>query len=151
MHQTTLNWPWTLNNDKYSAVTKDLPLRLKFWSILLYNHWFSRHKVARKSEIHWVTPNWTWTLNSQEYSIYTWYSPLRPNFGPFRSMISHFRNTTCITSVKIGNATNDPKTELGHLTVKSTLYTLIAYLWGSGSMEQFPGNLITDNGACTMG
>ncbi len=80
MHRMTPNWPWTPNSDKYSATTKELPLSLKFWSILLCDHWFSRCKVAPKPEIHWMTPNWTWTLNSQKYSIYTKYLPLRPKF-----------------------------------------------------------------------
>ena len=161
MHRMTPNWPWTANSDKHSAGTKDLPLRLKFY-ILLCDHWLSRYKVAPKAEIHWMTPNWTWTLNSQKYYIYTKYLPLRstfssvllynqrfsrykvaenwkctewpqtelehltikstlytinthlwsPNFGPFRSMISHFRDTICTMSAKIGNAPNDPKLNL---------------------------------------
>ncbi len=52
MQWMTPTWPWILNNDEYSAGTKDLPLRLR--SILLYDHWFSRYmyKVAQKSELH---------------------------------------------------------------------------------------------------
>ena len=66
MHRMTPNLPWTLNGDKYSASTKEIPPKLKFLSILLYNYWFSRYKVARKSEMHSMTPNWTWTLNYQK-------------------------------------------------------------------------------------
>ena len=49
--------------------------------------------------------------------------------GPFRSTISRFRYTTYTIKVgqKIGNALNDPKLNLKHLTVKSTLYTLNTY------------------------
>ncbi len=47
MHKLIPNWPWTLNDDKYSAGTKDFSLRLKFWSILLYNHWLSTWAKVR--------------------------------------------------------------------------------------------------------
>ena len=98
----TPNWLWTLNSDKYSVGTKDLPLRLKCWSILLYDYWFSTHKVGRKSEMHRMTRNWTWTLNSQTvkrtlYTLLTY--PWAPDFGPFRSMFRRFRDT-CTRSPK---------------------------------------------------
>ncbi len=48
---------------------------------------------GRKSEMHRMIPNWTWTLNSQKYSMYTKYLPWCPNFGPFRSTASGFRDT----------------------------------------------------------
>ena len=53
----------------------------------------------------------------KKYSIY----PLGPNFGLFRSTISHFWDA-CTRSAKIWNAPNDPKTE--HFSVKSTPHTL---------------------------
>ena len=81
----------------------------------------------RKSEMHRRTLNRTWTLNSQKYPIYTKCLPLRPPFSPFRSSISHFRDTTCTRSAKIVNAPNDPKLTFKHLTVKRTLYTLNIY------------------------
>ncbi len=44
--------------------TKYLPLRPEYWSILLYDQWFSSGL-----EMHRMTPNWTWKLDSQKYSI----------------------------------------------------------------------------------
>ncbi len=41
------------------------------------------------------------------YTLKTY--PRDPNFAPFRSTISLFRDTTCTSSAKIGNAPNDPK------------------------------------------
>ena len=44
---------------------------------------------GRKSEMHWVTPNWTWI------TLYTLHAyPRDPHFGPFRSTVSRFRDTT---------------------------------------------------------
>ncbi len=65
--------------------------------------------------MHRMTPNWTWTLNNQKYSIYTNYFP---HFRPFHSTISRFQDTTCIRSVKIGNAPNDPKLNLNTIQAK---------------------------------
>ncbi len=91
---------------------KGLPLRLKFWSISLYNHCFSRYKVIK---------NWKFTELPQTeldhltvkvlyiHSINTY--PGGRNFGPFCSMTSRFRDTRLL---KIGYALNDP-TELEHL------------------------------------
>ena len=47
MHRMTPIWTWTLNNEKYSAGNKDLPLRLKFWSILLYDYCYQDIKLAK--------------------------------------------------------------------------------------------------------
>ncbi len=60
-------------------------------------------------------------LNCQKYPVYTEQSPWGPNFTPFCSTTSHFRDTVLS---KFGNAPNDPQNDLNHLTVKSTLYTL---------------------------
>ncbi len=60
----------------------------------------------------WMTPNWTWRLNNHKYSITLNAYPRGPNFGPFRSTISRFRDTTCTRSAKIVNAPNDPKLNL---------------------------------------
>ncbi len=35
MHRITPNWTWTRNSQKYPTCTKYLPLRSKFWSVLL--------------------------------------------------------------------------------------------------------------------
>ena len=173
----TPNWHWTINNYKYSLGTIVLSLRLKLWSILFYDHWLSRYKVARKSVVHRMTPNWTWTLNSknipytlntypsspkflvlilrfavseiqhvqgrlksemhqitlkltwtlnsQRNSTYTKYlMPWGPNFGPFRSTISCFRDTTCTRLAKIGNPPNDSKLNLNsYNSQKNSTYT----------------------------
>ncbi len=42
-----LNDPKLKLSQKYSSGTKDLPLRLKFLSFLLYKYWFSRYKVTK--------------------------------------------------------------------------------------------------------
>ena len=67
--------------------------------------------TVTKIEMHQMTPSWTWTLNNQQYSIYTKYLPWDPNFGPFRSTISRFRDTYT-TLAKIGNAQNNLKLNL---------------------------------------
>ena len=69
-----------------------------------------QHVQSRwRSERHRMTPNWMWTLNSQStlYTLNTYRGG--PNFGPFRSTVSRFLDTTCIWLAKIGNAPNDPK------------------------------------------
>ncbi len=76
----------------------------------------------------WITPNWPWTLNNNKYSAGTKDLPLRWNFGPFCSTTTSFRD---MRSPETRKCTEWPETELGHLTVKSTLYTLITYHWGS--------------------
>ncbi len=38
-----------LISDKYSAGTKDFHFGLKLLSILVYNYWLGRYKVAQKS------------------------------------------------------------------------------------------------------
>ncbi len=125
----TPNWPWTLSNDKCSAGTKDL--RLNFWSILLYDHCFSRYKVARnrkctewpQTELEHLTVKRTlYTLNAYPWS---------PNFGLFRSTISRFQDTcTRARSAKNWNYIEWPHPELEHLTVRSTIYTQNTYPWG---------------------
>ena len=118
------NWPWALNNDKYSAGTKDLPLRLKLWSILLYHKWFSRYKVDPKLEMHQKTPHWTSTPNSQhlivKYSIYTKYLLQKAKLVRFTLR----RAFSKIKFVKNRKCAEWPQTELEHLTVKGILYTL---------------------------
>ncbi len=144
-----------------------LPLRPKFWSISLYNHLFSRYKVAEnrkctewptkylslsteaqilvrfalklavseihvqgwwKSEMHRMSPKWTWTLNSQKWSTKVLVTyPWGLNFPPFCSRICGFQDTR---SPKIRMHQMTP-TELEHLTVKNTLYTLNTYPWGT--------------------
>ena len=52
--------------------------------------------------------------------------PRGPNFGPFLSTISRFRDT-CTRSAKIGNVPNDPQTDIEGLIVKGTLYTVNTY------------------------
>ncbi len=65
------------------------------------------------------------TVKSTLYTLNT--HPWGPDFGQFRCTIRHFRGTTGKRSAKIGNAPNDPKLNLKHLTVKTTLSTLNWY------------------------
>ena len=54
------------------------------------------------------------TVKSTLYTLNTY--PWGPNCGPFHSTISHFRDTRCTSSVKIGNVPNDPKLNLNTWT-----------------------------------
>ncbi len=118
-------WPWTLNNDKYFAGNKDLPLRLKFWSI------FSTTTCYRDIRLPENRKCTEWPQTELEHlSIKS--TPGDPNCGPFYSTISSFLVTSCTKSSKIGNAPNAPKLNLNawQSIFKSTLYTLNAYPWG---------------------
>ncbi len=85
---------WTLNSQKYCIYTKYLPLRLKCWSILLHDHWFSRHKVGENRKCtEWPqTELEHLTVNSTLYTLSTY--PWGPNVGPFRLTKSCFQDTT---------------------------------------------------------
>ncbi len=74
---------------------------------------------GQKSEMHRMSQTELehLTVKSTPYTLNTY--PSGPNFGPFRSTTSCFRDTK---SSKIGNAPSDPKLNLEHLTVKGTLY-----------------------------
>ncbi len=119
----TPNWHWILNGDTYSASTKDLSLRLKCWSILLYYDPFSRYKVARKSEMHRITPNSTWTPYSQKYSI-------TPNTFPRNPIL-----VRCALRLDVSEIQDHQKSEMHWMTRnwtwtfngQSTLYTLKTY------------------------
>ena len=72
----------------------------------------SRYKVVRN----WKCTEWPltdlghFTVKSTLYTLNTY--PWGPNFGPFGSTISRFRETTCKRSAKIGNAQDDSKLNL---------------------------------------
>ena len=118
----TPNWTETLNSDKYSAGTKDLPLGLKFWSILLYDHFFLRCKVVQKLKLHRITPNWIWHLTGKSalYTLNTY--PWGPHFGPFRSTISHCASYNMFKVDKIGNAPNVPTLNLNTYSQRYSMY-----------------------------
>ncbi len=120
----TTKWPQTeLGSQKYSAGIKDLPRGLKFWSILLYDHLFSRYKVFRKSEMHWITPNWTWYLTGKS-TLYTLNTSIwGPNLVRFALRLAIFA-IQYVQGRQNWKCTEWPHTELEHLTVKVTLYTL---------------------------
>ncbi len=118
MYRLTSDWVWNLNSQKYLIYTKQLPLRPKFWFVLLYNRRFSRFKVVENWKCTRERLQMAWTLNSRKYHAYTKSLPRGPNFGPLRSVTSRFPDTRLS---KIGKVGNDPRlTE--HLTVKSTLH-----------------------------
>ena len=99
-------WTWTVNSHNYSIHTQYLPLRPKFWSGLLYDQLFLRYNKYKVGEnrkrIEWPqTDLEDSTVKSTLYVPNTY--PGGPNFGPFRSKISRFRNPTCTRSEKIGN------------------------------------------------
>ncbi len=79
--------------------------------------------------MHWMTPNWIWTLSSQKYFIHTICLPLRPKFC---SVLLYKWSFPRYNMYKVGEnrkCTEWPQTELEHLTVKNTLYTLNTYPW----------------------
>ncbi len=150
----TPNETWTLNNDKDSVCTNDLPLRLKFWSILLFDHWLSRYKVGLKSEMDRMTPNWIWTLNSQNtlYTLNT--QPWGPNFGPFRSTISRFRDTTCTNHQKLEMHRMTPNWTWTLNSQKYSIYTKYLPLRPKFSSvllydHPFPRYKVAENWRCT--
>ncbi len=118
----TPNWPWTCYSDRYSACMKDLPLGLNFWSVSLYDHWFSRYKVPQnqkstecsQTEIEHLTVKTTlYTPNAYHRG---------PNIGQFCSTTSSCQATR---SSKNRKCTEWRQTELEHLAVK----TLNIYIW----------------------
>ena len=50
VHRMTLSWTLTLNSQKYSIYNKYLPLRPKFWSVLLYDYPFPRYNMYNVGE-----------------------------------------------------------------------------------------------------
>ena len=136
MHEMTLNWPWTLNSDRYSLCTKDLPLRLKLWSTSLCEPWFSRYKVLGNQNYTEWPQNELGTLNSQKYFIYTRYLP--PGTQILVSFALQLQGRQKYKVVKNWKSTERPQTELEHLTVKSILYTLRICLWGPNSGQFRP-------------
>ena len=121
----TRNWPWTFNSDKYSAGTKDLPLRLKYWSILLCDHWVSR-PLKGHPEIENALNDTNLNLNTIQSKVLYIHLILTPqvqngfqdtsrrkseigtlntnHWGPNFGTTSRFRDTMS----KNGNALNDP-------------------------------------------
>ena len=130
MHRLTPNWTWTLNSQKYLMYTEHLPLRPRFWSISLYDQPFPRYKLYKVGKNRkcndWPQINLQHlTVKSTLYTLKTY--PRGPNFHPFCSTTSRFWDTRLS---KIRNAPSGAKlTDLEHLTVKSTLYTLNIYPW----------------------
>ncbi len=127
IHQITPNWTWTLNSQNYSIYIEYLLQRPKFWSISLYNKPFQRYKVKNRKYTEWPQTEFEHiTVKSTLYILNTY--PWCPNFGPFHSMTSSFQDTIKVTENR--KCTEWPQTELGHLTVKTTLYTLNIYSRG---------------------
>ncbi len=82
MQRMTLEWPWTVNVQKYSAYTKYLYSRGKCWSVSLYNQPFFETQVCRKSEYTEYSENDLTHLNVQSALCTQGGYPRRPNFGP---------------------------------------------------------------------
>ena len=131
MHRVTPNWTWTLNSQKYSIYTKDLPQRPKFWVRFTLCVAVSEIQCQQNMEMHRMTPNWTWTFDSQKYTVYMTYLPLGPKFWSVFLYDLPFPRCNMNKVGEKRKCTEWPQTELEHLTVKSTLYTLNTYLWGS--------------------
>ncbi len=76
-----------------------------------------------KSKMHRMTPDWTWTLNSQKYSLYILNTPLSPKILVRFALQLAVSEIEYVQVAKNWKCTEWPQTE--HLTVKSTLFTLI--------------------------
>ena len=97
-----------LNPQQSKVLTEYLPLRPKFWSVLLYDQTFSRHKVV-KNRINGKFTEWPQAypehLTALTFPLYTKYLPLVPNCGLFCSTTNGFQDTRLL---KIGNLGNVP-------------------------------------------
>ena len=117
------NWSWTLNTLKYSVYryTKYLPLRPKFWSVLLYDQRFSRYKVDETRKCtEWLQTKLEHLTAKTTLHKKKWILSRRSlNFGPF----SLYKPFPRYNLVKNRKCTEWPQTELEHLTVKITLHT----------------------------
>ena len=140
----TPNWTWTLNSQNYSIYNEYLPQKPKFWRVSLYDKLLPRNKVknGKSSEwpqielVHFAVKNIKYTLNTY---------PTGPSCGPFRSpkqwqvlcMHERFSSEAKILVLfalrplffktqgrRKSEMHRMTPTELEHLTVKSTLYTL---------------------------
>ena len=92
MHWMTPKWSWTLNSQKYSIYTKYLPLRPKFCFTLKLAVSEIQHAPGLwKSETAPNDPKLNLAVKSTLYVLNTYRRG--PNFGPFRSTTSRFRDT----------------------------------------------------------
>ncbi len=106
MHRMTPNWTGRLNSQKYSTgiYTKILPMRNKLWSVSLYDYLFPGYNIYTVGENRKCT-EWPQTeledltVKSNLCTLNTY--PWGPNFGPFHSTNSRFRDTTCTRSAKV--------------------------------------------------
>ncbi len=83
-----------------------------------------RDTRSSKSEMHRMTPNWNWTFNSQKYPVYAKCLLLKPKLWSVSLYDQRFSRYTVTENRK---CTKWLQIDLGHLTVKSSLYTLITY------------------------
>ena len=123
LHRMTPNWTLTLNNQKYVIYTIYWPHTLKSWSRT------SCFRDTRSSKIGNAPndPKWTWTLNSQKYSTY------RKYLTPEVQILIRFALWLAVSEIQgrqNQKFTEWPQTELEHLTINTTLYTLNTYPWG---------------------
>ncbi len=116
-----------LNSQKYPLYTKWIPLSSKFLSVSLYDQLFSRSiQYCRKSEMYGMTSDWSWTLLSKIPCIYY----------VLNSETQILARFTLQPAVEIQGCQKLEMhhmilvNDLGHLTNKSTPYTLSDYSWG---------------------
>ena len=97
------NWPWTLTSKSTLCARKTygVTLKLKFWSVSLYSHLFSRYKVAENRK--WPQIEFEHlTVKSSLYTLNTYLTS--PKFAPSCSAISRFWGT------------RSPKSEMHRMT-----------------------------------
>ena len=130
LHGMTPDWPKTLNCLKYFVYTKYLhpyttPPKTQIWTVSPNDQPFSRYQENRKCTEWSQNDRNHLTVRSTLYILSTY--SRSPNFGQFRSMVRHFRDTKILKNRKNQKCTDWPQPYLEHLTVKRTMYTLNAY------------------------
>ena len=75
-----------------------------------------------------MTSEWSWKLNYQKYPVYSGYCAPEVHFLSVSLYDHTFSGYKVIENWK---STEWPQSDIEHLTVKRSLYTLNTYLWGS--------------------
>ncbi len=114
MHGMTPNWLWTLN--RYSVCTKDLLMRLKFWSVLTYDKHFARYKVAEN----WKSTEWPQT-ELEHFKFKSILHTLDTSVAQIWSVLPYDKRFSRYKAAENRRCTEWPQTELKHLTVQRTM------------------------------
>ena len=103
MHSMILHWPWTLNDQKYSAYTTKV-LTSEGQIFICFTLWAAIFEI-RRGWRNWKCSQWPQndfehlTLTSTLYALATY--PWDPNFGPFCS-------TSCFQDIRLSQEAQGP-------------------------------------------